>query len=1100
MPDEFLISCRNLWKIYGPDPAGTLAAHEGDPPARALAESGHVAAVRDVSLDIPEGELLVVMGLSGSGKSTLVRCLSRLVEATSGEIMIEGQDLRELGESGLLELRRRKMGMVFQNFALLPHRTVLENVAFPLEMRGQRRRERRERAAEVIRLVGLEGREEHFPRELSGGQQQRVGIARSLAIEPDIWFLDEPFSALDPLIRREMQDEFLRLRALLKKTIVFITHDFDEALRLADRIAIMYEGRVEQIDTPDRIVMAPATDYVARFTSEISPARVVHAHALAEPINGQALTGQPVPRRCDRRGHRPRTGRARRRIRARGRSRWPPDRRHEPGAGARSAVCGDRPVSVIEAPTQLGRPRPTITAAHIASALFAAAILLTVFRDAIPAGLMRPPEWLLLPISEGMNRFLTYLQEDLGLATVTRGIADGVGWLLDVSNNLLTGKRGGFDLPAIPWSVIAISGFCLGWHLGGWRLALLTGGTFVYLAVFGQWRWAMQTLSQVAVAVPLSVGFGFLFGVLAWRNRSFEAGLMPVLNVAQSMPHLSYLIPIVIFFGVGDHAGVIATVVFATPPMIRMTILGLRQVPPEVIEAGKMCGATGWQVMRHARVPTARAEILVGVNQVIMQCLAMVVIASFIGSPGLGDKLLNYLQALRIGRAIEIGVSIVLIAVMLDRLSRAWAERQRVHWEPGTPWIVRHRMLVIWLALMGYVAAATLHPLLGDWATEIRRRDAITTRHFWDAGVDAITTHLAEPALQLRTFLSLEILIPVRDAFQSLPFTAVLLGVGAAGLAVGGVRTALICVGLMLFPALSGWWDRTMITVYMVSVAVAMAVLLGLPLGIWAAQPPGLRGSVSWWVALTIRLSLILLVAGIAAAAVAFVMAAYELPSTAVWAGFGVSLAVIFGLIERFSRDVRRDRFVLFLCDSFQTFPSFIYLIPVIMLFQVNDVAAIGAVIIYATVPMTRYTIEGLREVPPVDAGGGRYGRREPAPEAVECQAAHGAPDDHGRRQPDGDVRADDGDHRGLHRNTGSRPADHAGEGTERYRDVHHPRPLRRCHRADGGSGALPLVRQSPEQARPRLVAAEGPEPRPDPAPVRATSTGHARPSPGAGV
>jgi glycine betaine/proline transport system ATP-binding protein len=203
-------------------------------------------------LEIGSGELLVIMGLSGSGKSTLVRCFCRLIDITGGDITVEGQDIGALSEKELIDLRRSKMGMVFQNFGLLPHRTVLDNVAFPLEMRGQDKHDRRARALEVIELVGLQGREDYFPRELSGGQQQRVGIARSLAIEPDIWFLDEPFSALDPLIRREMQDEFLRLQELLGKTIVFITHDFDEAVRLADRIAIMKDGAVEQIDTPDR--------------------------------------------------------------------------------------------------------------------------------------------------------------------------------------------------------------------------------------------------------------------------------------------------------------------------------------------------------------------------------------------------------------------------------------------------------------------------------------------------------------------------------------------------------------------------------------------------------------------------------------------------------------------------------------------------------------------------------------------------------------------------------------------------------------------------------------------------------------------------------
>jgi glycine betaine/proline transport system ATP-binding protein len=238
--------------------------------------------------------MLVIMGLSGSGKSTFVRCLSRLIDITGGEVQVEGQNIGEMSEKELIDLRRNKMGMVFQSFGLLPHRTVLDNVAFPLEMRGQDRHERRARALEVIELVGLSGREDYFPRELSGGQQQRVGIARSLAIEPDIWFLDEPFSALDPLIRREMQDEFLRLQEMLGKTIVFITHDFDEALRLADRIAIMKDGVVEQCDTPDQIVLNPATEYVAKFTEEIEKSRVVHAGVLAHEVNGHSLTGDPV--------------------------------------------------------------------------------------------------------------------------------------------------------------------------------------------------------------------------------------------------------------------------------------------------------------------------------------------------------------------------------------------------------------------------------------------------------------------------------------------------------------------------------------------------------------------------------------------------------------------------------------------------------------------------------------------------------------------------------------------------------------------------------------------------------------------------------------
>ena len=286
-----VISCQNVWKIFGSDPKGFLKSMPEGMSFDGIRAAGYIAGVKDVSIEVHKGEMLVIMGLSGSGKSTLVRCFSRLHDITGGTINVEGQDIMSLAEKDLIELRRSKMGMVFQSFGLLPHRTVLENVAFPLEMRGQDKHTRRERALEVVKLVGLEGREDYFPRELSGGQQQRVGIARSLAIEPDIWFLDEPFSALDPLIRKEMQDEFLRLQQMLNKTIVFITHDFDEALRLADRIAIMKDGAVEQCDTPDQIVLHPATEYVRKFTEDIDKARVVHAGVLAQ----RDAVGEGVP-------------------------------------------------------------------------------------------------------------------------------------------------------------------------------------------------------------------------------------------------------------------------------------------------------------------------------------------------------------------------------------------------------------------------------------------------------------------------------------------------------------------------------------------------------------------------------------------------------------------------------------------------------------------------------------------------------------------------------------------------------------------------------------------------------------------------------------
>lgn len=290
-----VIRCQTLYKLFGVDSKDVIKDESGIIDQSILKQKGVVTAVDNVTLDVSQGELLVVMGLSGSGKSTLLRCISRLIEPTSGIVEIEGNNILNMNEKELIELRRNKMGMVFQNFALLPHRTVLENIAFPLQMRGMKRSEYVERALKMITLVGLEGKENNFPRELSGGQQQRVGIARSLAVEPDVWFLDEPFSALDPLIRKEMQDEFLRLQSLLKKTILFITHDFDEALKLADRIAIMFEGRIEQIDKPANIVLNPATDYVKKFTIDIPREKVLTAqNVMDQHKEGEKLASKSV--------------------------------------------------------------------------------------------------------------------------------------------------------------------------------------------------------------------------------------------------------------------------------------------------------------------------------------------------------------------------------------------------------------------------------------------------------------------------------------------------------------------------------------------------------------------------------------------------------------------------------------------------------------------------------------------------------------------------------------------------------------------------------------------------------------------------------------
>ncbi|MBK8157499.1 MAG: ATP-binding cassette domain-containing protein [Rhodospirillaceae bacterium] len=265
------LACRGVWKVFG---RGAEAFMAGNPSPEALApdamaKAGLMAGVRDVTVEIGEGEIFIVMGLSGSGKSTLLRCMSRLVEPTAGEVLLEGKDLLKASEAELIDIRRHKMGMVFQHFALLPHLTVLDNVAFPLAIQKISKAEREQRAREVIELVGLGSRENAYPRQLSGGQQQRVGIARSLAVKPELWFLDEPFSALDPLIRGEMQDELIRLQRVLKKTMIFVTHDFDEAIQLADR----------------------STDYVAAFTRNVQRAKVLTARSVMGPAGGVAATG-----------------------------------------------------------------------------------------------------------------------------------------------------------------------------------------------------------------------------------------------------------------------------------------------------------------------------------------------------------------------------------------------------------------------------------------------------------------------------------------------------------------------------------------------------------------------------------------------------------------------------------------------------------------------------------------------------------------------------------------------------------------------------------------------------------------------------------------
>jgi glycine betaine/proline transport system ATP-binding protein len=284
------LSGEGIYKVFGPRPGAALdMAVENKSRDEIQRMTGNTVAVRDVSFEISAGETFVVMGLSGSGKSTLVRCIARLVDVTRGQVHLNGTDLMAMNDKELREVRRKNMSMVFQHFGLFPHRRVIDNVAYGLEIQGMARDLRHEKAREILDVVGLGGWGDHYPQQLSGGMQQRVGLGRALAIEPDVLFFDEPFSALDPLIRRDMQDELLRLQAEMHRTIMFITHDFDEAIKLGDRIAIMKDGAFDQVGTALELLADPATEYVREFTEDVSRTKVLCAGNVLKPVDGSPV-------------------------------------------------------------------------------------------------------------------------------------------------------------------------------------------------------------------------------------------------------------------------------------------------------------------------------------------------------------------------------------------------------------------------------------------------------------------------------------------------------------------------------------------------------------------------------------------------------------------------------------------------------------------------------------------------------------------------------------------------------------------------------------------------------------------------------------------
>lgn len=465
------------------------------------------------------------------------------------------------------------------------------------------------------------------------------------------------------------------------------------------------------------------------------------------------------------------------------------------------------------------------------------------------------------------------------------------------------------EWPALPWTVVGGWAMVLGYRLQGWSLAILAGIATLYVAVFGQWSPSMQTLSFILIAAPVSVFVGMAFGIWAYKSKIVEAILNPLLNVAQTMPHYSYLVPIIVLFGVGDHAAALVTILFATPSMVRLTLLGLKNVPADVVDAGKMSGSNEFQMLFRVLIPTAKRDVLIGVNQVFMQCLSMTVIAAFIGAQGLGSNLLIALNSLKIGTGLEIGICIVLIAVVFDKMSLAWANKQTDYFA-DLSFVERHRDLIICGIIL--IAGSAL-AVIGSFFFEdgfnylyiVPHNKGLTTAPFWQAGVDWVWDTFFYTLKAFNEWLITGVLVPMRDAYLAMPVIATFVLVMGIAYILAGFRSALMVGGFLLFIAFSEYWDRALITMYMATFAVIVSTIIGVTLGSICAQ------------------------------------------------------------------NAIASKAILLLCDFFQTFPSFIYLIPVIMLFGITDTSVLIASLAYATVPATRFTVEGLRSVPPVlhDAG-----------------------------------------------------------------------------------------------------------------------------------
>ncbi len=529
--------------------------------------------------------------------------------------------------------------------------------------------------------------------------------------------------------------------------------------------------------------------------------------------------------------------------------------------------------------------------------------------------IMKYPRGWILPIKSYVGSFMDWLINDatFGFFTfkeLTRAIAWGLEIPLTFATNFFaTGYMDGVGshavqlFPPISWLAVIIVIVAIGHYARSWSLALFAGTCFLYLAVFGQWTSAMVTLSSIVIAVPFGVLGGVFLGIASYRWEKFEKVLSPLLDLMQTVPIFAYLVPILFLFGFGPVAAMIATIIYAMPPMVRVTIHALHNVPSEILDFGYMTGCTRRQIIWKILVPNAMPGLMVGVNQVIMLSLNMVIIASMIGAGGLGYDVLASLRRLDIGAGLEAGLAIVALALALDRLSQAYAIRfHRMAHDEDKNFIKRH----IWsLTSLAAIFSASLVGSKLDYIQSYPDAWVLTTADFWEESIRFLNVNYFDQFDAVKTFMLVNFMMPVKRFLLGMPWGWVCLLLTFAGWQLGGLRLSLLCLILSLFIVITGQWEKAMITVYLCGVSVCIAGFFGVLLGIFASEND--------------------------------------------WA----------------------NRIVQGFIDTLQTLPSFVYLIPVVMLFRVGDFAAMIAVILYALAPAARYTTHGLRQIDPalIEAG-----------------------------------------------------------------------------------------------------------------------------------